>query len=69
MFEITEADEAATSAERALENYRNVKARYYMGLESLGVADMYERACLSIGLVKQVDEIDRELALIWRAKS
>lgn len=66
MLDITEADEAATSNERALANYRNVKTQYYMGLESLGVADMYERACLDMGLGAEVDAIDRELASRWR---
>lgn len=66
---ITEADEAATSKERALANYRQMKIAYYIGWESLGVADMYERACLDMGLGKEVSAIDRELAQMYRRKA
>lgn len=63
---ITEADEAATSKETALANYCYMKVQYYMGLESMGVADMYALACIEMGLQKEVDEIDHELASRWR---
>ena len=68
MYDITEADEAATSAASALANYRTVKDRYYLGLESLGVADMYERACLDMGLAVEVGVIDLELRKQYRGE-
>lgn len=50
--EVTEADEAATSKQTALDNWREQVSKG----ESQGVVDMYERAALAAGAT--VDELE-----------
>ena len=56
MFEISEADEAATSKEAALDNLRSQVSRK----ETPAIVDMYERAAWNAGVtVAETEEILR----------
>jgi len=52
-MEITEADEASNTLQGALDRYAYQFEQYKLGLESLGVADMYELTCIKMGATGQ----------------
>ena len=58
MYEITEADEAATSKDVALANLRDQIAKG----ETAGIVDMYERAAWNAGAtVSETEDIFQEI--------
>jgi hypothetical protein len=51
VYDVTEADEAATDKITALRNYKEIKKAFLRGEESYGVLGMYEQAALNMGWV------------------